>query len=206
MLRRDLLAGGLAALAAAAPAVAKPPAVALAAEDQALVDRAAAYLDGLGEARGRFVQTDSRGGSSQGELYLNRPGKARFEYGSPPRLLVVADGHSVAIHDLRLNTFSRYALSSTPLNLFLQKPVRLDRVGVTAVERTARGFAITARGGVRGMRGQITLSFDDRPLALSQWSIVDAQGARTTVRIVGLETAHGLDPSLFELKDPTGIG
>ncbi|HEY5412561.1 MAG TPA: outer membrane lipoprotein carrier protein LolA [Caulobacteraceae bacterium] len=212
MLRRRLIACGLSALTlAAVPAFAqpsKPPAaLALSADDQALVDRATAYLDGLSEARGRFVQTDARGAVSQGELYLSRPGKARFEYQNPPTLLVVADGRSVAVLDRRLKTFNRYALSSTPLALFLQKRVRLDqKLQVTRVERSSGGFSITAHSSGHGARGQITLSFSDNPVALTQWSLVDAGGARTTVRILDLQTAHGLDPGLFELNDPSRPG
>jgi outer membrane lipoprotein-sorting protein len=214
MLRRRFKACALAVLAiAAAPALAQPPPsgpappVSLSADDQALVDRATAYLNGLNEARGRFVQTDARGGVSQGELYLSRPGKARFEYQNPATLLVVADGRSVAVYDRRLKTFSRYALSSTPLALFLQKQVRLDRkIDVTRVDRFTGGFSITAHGVGRGVRGQITLSFSDNPVGLTQWSLVDASGARTTVRIAGLEPAHGLDPGLFQLDDPSRPG
>ena len=68
------------------------------------------------------------------------------------------------------------------------------------------GFSLTAKSTTRGMKGQITLSFSDEPVALKQWSLVDAQGARTTVRITDLETAHGLDPGLFVLRDPSNPG
>ncbi len=199
MRRRDFLAAALIVTAlGSAPALAAP----LAPEDQALVERAAAYLDGLGEARGRFVQTDPRGQTSEGELYLSRPGRARFEYQNPPSMLVVADGSTVMVYDRRLKAFNRYPLGSTPLGLFLQKHVRLDKIDITSVDRSAGGFSITAKGGGRGMHGQITLSFSDDPIALRQWSIVDAQGARTTLRIDDLQPAHGLDPALFQLRNP----
>ena len=213
MIRRHLLAALLSAIAAgaavAAPAQPAPaqPGANLSAEDRALVDKAVAYLDGLGEARGRFVQTDPRGRTSGGDLYLDRPGKARFEYGNPATLLVVADGRSVAVLDRRLKTFQRYALGSTPLALFLQRPVRLGgKVEVTSVDRFAGGFSLTAKSGVKGMKGQITLTFSDDPVAIKQWSLVDAQGARTTVRIDSLQPAHGLDPGLFVLRDPSNPG
>ena len=198
MRRREFLAAALLATALPACAWAAP----LSADDRALVERAAAYLDGLTEARGRFVQTDARGQTSEGELYLNRPGKVRFEYQQPQSLLVVADGFTVMVLDRRLKTFNRYPLGSTPLGLFLQKHVRLDKVDITGVERFPGGFSITASGGGKTMRGQITLSFADQPVALRQWSIVDAQGGRTTVRISDLTPAHGLDRGLFELRNP----
>ena len=201
MRRRQFLACILLAAAAPAAALAAP----LSPDDQALVDRAAAYLDGLSEARGRFVQTDARGGVSEGELYLDRPGKSRFEYQNPATLLVVADGYTVMVLDRRLQTFNRYPLGSTPLGLFLQKHVRLDRINITGVERFAGGFSITARGG-RGTPGQITLTFSDDPVALKQWSIIDAQGGHTTVRIADLQPTRGLDPALFKLRNPLRPG
>ena len=209
MRRRRLLAALFAVAAAPALAQAPPaaPGAGLSPEDRALVDKAVAYLDALGQAKGHFVQTDARGHVSSGALYLNRPGKARFEYGDPPTMLVVADGRSVAILDRRLKTFNRYALGNTPLALFLQRPVRLGgKVEVTGVSRVAGGFSLTAKSGVKGLKGQITLSFSDDPVAIRQWALVDAQGARTTVRITDLAPAHGLDPGLFELHDPSNPG
>jgi outer membrane lipoprotein-sorting protein len=184
--------------------VAQPP---LSPEDKALVDRAAAYLDGLGEMHGHFVQTDARGAVSQGELFLDRPGKARFDYQNPASLLVVSDGHGVYVLDRRLKTFDRYPLGATPLALFLQKHVRLDqKVVVTRVERFAGGFSLTARDGKKEAQGQIELTFQDNPIALKQWSIRDAQGARTTVRLTDLEPASGLDPALFVPHRPAAEG
>ena len=92
---------------------------ALSADDKALVDKAVAYLQGLSEAKGRFTQTDPRGAVSTGELFLKRPGKARFAYDPPSGLLVVSDGGAVAIQDNRLKTFDSYPLGATPLSLFL---------------------------------------------------------------------------------------
>ncbi len=86
-----------------------------------------AYLQGLGEARARFVQTDARGASTQGTVYLKRPGKARFAYDPPSGLLVVSNGSTVSVADSRLKTFDAYPLMSTPLSLFLAKTIRLDR-------------------------------------------------------------------------------
>ena len=202
--RRRLLALA-AATAALIPlaAFAAPPAVPLSAQDQALVDKAVAYLQGLAEAHGRFVQTDARGATSQGELYLKRPGKARFAYDPPSGLLVVSDGGAVAISDSRLKTFDSYPLAATPLSLFLAKTIRLDRgVQVSHVARMSDGFAITARDGGKETAGQITLSFKDNPMTLAGWTVLDAQGRSTQVVVSGLERASGLAPGLFVLRDP----
>jgi outer membrane lipoprotein-sorting protein len=205
-LTRRSLAFALAAASLAGPAGAQS---ALSAADQTLVDRAIAYLEGLTEAQARFVQTDARGQTAQGTVYLKRPGKARFAYDPPSGLLVVSDGSTVSVADSRLKTFDRYPLGATPLSLFLAKTIRLDRgVQVTTVSRASDGFTLTARDGRRQTAGQIALSFGDEPLRLLGWTVTDAQGRATQVQLQGLASAPGLDAALFELKDPRhgGVG
>ncbi len=201
-LTRRALALGLAALPL--PALASRPAIApLTADDRALVDKAAAYLQGLTEAKGRFVQTDARGTTTQGTVYLKRPGKARFAYEAPSGLLVVADGANVSVADSRLKTFDRYPLMATPLSIFLARQIKLDRgVVISDVTRLADGFTITARDGKKQAEGQITLTFSNSPMALIGWTVSDAQGQATRIRLTGLERASGLAPTLFVLNDP----
>lgn len=200
-LTRRSLALALAATPLAGVAMAQAPG--LSAADKALVDRATAYLQGVTEARARFVQTDARGATSQGTVYLKRPGKARFAYDPPSGLLVVSDGGNVAVQDSRLKTFDRYPLQSTPLSLFLARNIRLDRgVTVTRVARMADGFSITARDATRKTAGQITLNFSNSPLALVGWTVTDAQGRATRVRLAGLQRTPGLSADLFVLKNP----
>ncbi|CAN5634310.1 outer-membrane lipoprotein carrier protein LolA [Phenylobacterium sp. 20VBR1] len=201
-LTRRALALGLAALPL--PALAARPAIApLTADDRALVDKASAYLQGLTEAKGRFVQTDARGTTTQGTVYLKRPGKARFAYEAPSGLLVVADGANVSVADSRLKTFDRYPLMATPLSIFLARQIKLDKgVVISDVTRLADGFTITARDGKKQAEGQITLTFSNSPMALIGWTVSDAQGQATRIRLTGLERASGLAPTLFVLNDP----
>jgi len=200
--RRALMLG-FAAFSLSAPAALAQPARALSPENQVLVDRAVAYLEGLTEARGRFVQTDARGKTVGGALYLKRPGKARFEYDPSAGLLVVSDGGRVSIANSKLKTFESYPLMATPLSLFLAKQIRLDRgVAITHVARQSDGFTLTARDGRKEAEGQITLAFAEAPLRLIGWTVTDAQGQSTRIRISDLQKTSGLAPSLFVLKDP----
>jgi len=199
--RRLLIAAagaGLASAVLSGPALAAP----LSADDQALVEKAQAYIQGLGSAKGRFVQTDARGSQSQGTLWMQRPGKARFAYEGASKLLVVSNGNNVNIFDGRLKTFESYPLERTPLALLLAREVRLDQgVKITGVNRLADGFSITAEDSRRLTRGRITLDFSNDP-QLMGWTVIDAKGARTRVRLVDLEKVSGLDPKLFVLSDP----
>lgn len=198
------------ALLLAAPALVLAPAVAtaapgktLSAEDKALVDKATAYLQGLQSARGAFVQTDSRGSMTKGALYLQRPGKARFEYEAPSSLLVVSDGRVVSVADKRLKTVNRYFLTQTPLKLFLADEIRLDRgVHVSQVTKLSDGFEITAQDRAGKTKGQIVLTFADSPMQLLGWKITDARNAATQIRLTSLVRASGLDPNLFKAPFP----
>ena len=207
-----LLALALAPLAASAQtpqllaptgAAAKPVATVLSPDDQAIVDRAVAYLEGLNSASGRFVQTDARGTETQGTISLQRPGKARFEYDPPAGLLVVADGHLVSVLDRRLKTFDSTPEGATPLGLFLAGRIKLNGgVKVTRVAHLSDGFSLTAEDPRRLTRGSITLNFTDAPLTLAGWALTDPRGGLTRVRLTDFKAAPGLDPALFVLRDP----
>lgn len=203
------LAGASAPTIVSAAAQARPAAqpAGLSAADRALVNKAAAYLQSLKGARGRFVQTDPNGSTSQGNFYLQRPGKIRFEYDPSRPLLVVSDGHNVKVYDRALKTFDQYPLGATPLSLFLDREIRLDRgVVVERVDRVPGGFSILARDGRKQAEGRIRLVFADGPMQLREWTVTDARGQQTRVRLSGLTQVANLDPKLFQLRDPTQRG
>jgi outer membrane lipoprotein-sorting protein len=171
-------------------------------EHQALVDQAVDYLEALSTAKGRFAQSNTKGQRSSGTLYLNRPGKARFEYDAPAMMVVVADGKNVSVYDGRLKTFDRYPLNATPLGIFLARRIRLDRqVVISAFSRRADGFTITLKDARGGSNDSLIMDFSDAPMNLVGWTVVDGQ-ARTDVRLTGLAPAGALDQALFTLADP----
>ena len=115
----------------------------------------------------------------------------------------MADGTNVTVADPRLKTFERYPLVATPLSLFLSRRIRLDGdTQVTAVRRNEEGFEVTAQDNRRRAEGRIALAFSDSPLALTGWTVTDAQGRSTRVELKDFRKVSGLPASLFEIKDP----
>ncbi len=195
-------AAGLAALAG--PALAQTGTVTLSTADQVLVAKAAKYLQNLEEEEGRFEQTNPRGAMQTGDIFLKRPGKARFQYDPPSGLLVVADGKNVSVWDSRLRTFDRTPLGATPLAILLARQIRLDQdVEVFRVGRYDDGFYLSARNanGQTRTEGYITLVFGDNPMQLRGWTLVDGQGQATRVKITSLNKTP-IRPEMFVLDDP----
>jgi len=202
MLSRRALGLGAAGLLAlsAVPAVARTN---LSADDQAVLREAQTYLSGMTSVQGTFVETGPNNQRREGRFWLQRPGKMRFEYTNPEGLLVVADGNNVNRYDPRLNSFRQVPLAQTPLSTFLAREVRLDQgVRIDRVTRMESGaYAITARDARRPNEGSVILAFAGG--RLQEWTITDAQGARTRLQLTTLQPASGLSASLFQLRDPT---
>lgn len=198
MIRRLFLGLVAATAFGAASAVAAP----LSPDDKAMVDGAAAYLQSLAGAEGKFTQTAPDGSISTGTLTLQRPGKARFAYDPPALLTIVSDGKTVWLADGKLKTVDHAPLSRTPLNILLAQQVRLDRgVTVSRVDRNSEGFAITASATNHESEGRIVIYFAAKSTggvsALRGWNLTDAQGRTTRVRLGDLTARSGLSPTLF---------
>lgn len=203
-LSRRQFAFSAAALAAfaAAPVHAQDS---LSAEDRASLQQAQAYLQSMASVEGDFIETGAGGQRRQGRFWLKRPGKMRFEYTTPEGLLVVSDGSNVMRYDPRLEVFRQVPLGQTPLSIFLARTVRLDQgVRVDRVTRMPSGaFAITARDARRPNEGSVILAFAGSPVRLQEWTVIDAQGARTRTQLTRIQPAANLPNSLFQLRDPT---
>jgi outer membrane lipoprotein-sorting protein len=205
--RRLALTGALGVLAASPLEAEAPAPAALSDRDQALVRRATAYLDGLDTATGAFVQTSSDGRRSEGTVWLQRPGRARFDYAPPSGLKIAADGHVVTVVDERLKTIHSYPLGATPLSLFLARHVALDQgARIEAVQPTAGGFSIRVRGGRGDARGSISLEFRDDPLALVGWAVTDARGAVVRVALSHFDRSAPRPAAFFVLRAPAPDG
>lgn len=90
------------------------------ADSAEIVDQVSQAVRKLKSVQGRFVQTSINGPTLQGDFYLKRPGRIRFEYDEAP-YKVVADGTRLAIYDEELDTADLLPLVSTPLHFLLKK-------------------------------------------------------------------------------------
>ena len=199
--------GGIAAIAQVQPQLTQAQQQPLAAftspqtvpNDLARVDTA---LNNTLSFSGRFDQYAADGSVESGQIYLQRPGKMRFEYDAPSPLLIVSDGVTMTQQDRALETFDRVPLASTPLNFFLKENVNLARdTEVVALQKLSNEWRVSARDGSGEMDGVITMIFDAQTLALKEWVITDGFGGNTRVILSNLRYNDRLDPRLFVLRE-----
>lgn len=167
--------------------------------DSEVVERVNAYLDNLNAVQGRFVQINPDGSAYEGEIYLDRPGKARFDYDNYP-LLIVADGMTVAQRDEELETTDRVSLKSTPLYYLLKSDVNLtEDAQVEAAGTSGDSTFVTLSDPEGEFEGVLTLYFSSPSLELREWIATDALGQETRFALTDVRRASSLDPRLFTL-------
>jgi outer membrane lipoprotein-sorting protein len=187
-----------AAAATSAPTAA--PAAPL--SDRAIVERANAYFNGLSSLVANFVQVGGDGRRLTGTLYVQRPGKLRFEYDAPATIEIVADGSSLAVRDRKLVTQDLYPVSQTPLKFLLRDRVELGRdIKVLGADADAEGARVSLEdGSTLGGTSKITLFFDPAVQTLTKWRIVDPQGFGTTVSLSDIDRGRRVDNKLFVIN------
>jgi outer membrane lipoprotein-sorting protein len=210
------------ASATSAPSAAASPVVTAAAEPQRLVatpakaaprqaapltredaiDRLNAYFNGFSTLQGDFIQFAADGRRFEGKIYIQRPGKMRFEYRPPVTMEVVADGTSVAIRDKKLATQDLYSIGQTPLKFLVKERMDLARDSqVTNV--STKGDILSVKIEDRSTLGgtsKITLNYDLAANELRQWVVIDPQGYETSVSLYNLDTQRRPDPKNFVIN------
>ena len=204
--RRTLLRGAaVLAVASAAPGrswAAAPVATALAPQDTADLKRIETYLGNIKTMQAVFEQTNPDGSTAEGELFMSRPGKLRFEYQPPVQMLIISDGNFVAVNDLELKNVQFFPVESTPVWFLLREAIKLSGdVTVTRFERGPKSLRVSCVQTKDPNAGGITLVFQDDPLVLKQWIVLDPQHRITTVALEDPRQGVDLKPELFYLPN-----
>jgi outer membrane lipoprotein-sorting protein len=173
-----------------------------------VVERANAYFTNVSTLVADFTQVGGDGRRQGGTLYLQRPGKVRFEYDPPATLQVIADGRSVAVRDRKLATQDLYSISQTPLKFLLRERVNLGQdIRITGIINDGDSVRINLEdSSTLGGTSRIALYFDSQVESLNQWRIVDAQGFQTVVVLGRIERGRRIDQDLFKIQYEALVG
>lgn len=171
------------------------------ANQKAQAAKVSAYLSSLQTLVGNFVQVGPDGSKTQGDFYIQKPGKVRFEYDAPSPIDIVADGSSLVVRDRKLATQDVYPLSQTPLRFLLSDRIDLMKdtnvVNVSA-DDVFTSVTIEEKQALVGT-SRLLLMFGAKDGQLKQWTVTDPQGYDTTIAVYNLDSSKKLDPSMFKI-------
>ena len=179
-----------------------PPAPVFETTQRAMLEKVNNYFNSVTTLAGKFVQVGPDGSKTEGQFYMQKPGKIRFEYDPPSPIELISDGDTVAVRDRKLATQDIYPLSQTPLKFLLSDKLDLmkdasvagiyqDELFVTVVIEDKNVIAGTHR---------LMIMFSKKDMQLKQWTVTDPQGYDTTVAVSDLDPGKRLDPKLFKIN------
>jgi outer membrane lipoprotein-sorting protein len=171
------------------------------ANQKAQAAKVSAYLSSLQTLVGNFVQVGPDGSKTQGDFYIQKPGKVRFEYDPPSPIDIIADGSALVVRDRKLATQDVYPLSQTPLRFLLSDRIDLMKdtnvVNVTSDDLFV-SVTIEEKQALIGT-SRLLLMFGAKDGQLKQWTVTDPQGYDTTVAVYNLDAGKKLDPAMFKI-------
>ncbi len=170
------------------------------------------FFDGLTTLTANFEQTVQNAQLStveqtSGALWIERPGKFRWNYAEPYLQEIVSDGNKIWIYDADLEQVTvkdaKAALGQTPaLLLSGTQPIAesftihelINEAGLAWVELTPKD----AEAGFSGMR----LGFKGN--ILQEMLLQDNLGQTTRINFSGLAINFPVDPKVFQFTVPEG--
>ena len=176
---------------------------ALSIKDQQDLQRIEDYLNNLKNISAGFLQIDGAGGMMHGELAIARPGKMRVDYDSPSKNFMIADGDFVHIWNDDLQSQTNVEQGTSLAEFILRDPVRMSGdVTVTKIKRFPAKIEVTLVQTNDPGAGSLTLVFEDRPLKLRQWKVVDPQGRTTGVNLENMSDDAKFPAGYFVFSPP----
>ena len=159
------------------------------------------YLNGITTVEGRFIQSSSNGSYAEGNIWIERPDKMRFEYDPPVPLLIIASDRTLALYDKELKQISQVPVWDTPLWFLFEDEIKLDdSLVLTKLEYGAGEVVIRIQEEqAEGNLSSVTLTFSEAPVALRKWEVVDSQGVIVQTGLVNPVYGTQMNPDLFDI-------
>lgn len=199
--RRAALAAPLLAVIAAALAAPAAAAQRPLTDPEAVgeINRIEGYLNGIRTMQSRFIQINPDGSAWNGNLYVRRPGRFRFEYDPPIPHLLIANGSWLFHVDRALQETNVIPLAKTPAQFLVREDVSLKNdFTITKLEQSQGIVQIGLVTRDSPELGEVTLTFTDKPLELRKWTVRDMQENITQITLQNTRYGVNLNPDMFK--------
>jgi len=169
--------------------------------------RVQAHLRAIKTMTADFAQTDQNGKTLTGTLTLKQPGRIRFQYQKGVPLLIVGDGKALTMIDYKVNQVSRWPIGDSPLSILLDPTRDLSRYAHAVPSQVPGRLLIEGRDPKHPEFGTITIGFTEAPsapggLMLAGWTVLDAQGNRSTIILSNQKFNKPVSDRTFLWRDP----
>ena len=158
------------------------------------------YFFNLGSIKGEFTQIDQIGNITKGIFYSNGEGSIRFEYSTPPEMLIIINKGIFSIREKKDSKVNYYSLEDSPLANLLSKELTLDSFHINSLEIAGKIATIELRTKKSSLRNSIFITADYPQPILRQWKIIDTQKKETTVFFSKINPINSKLDSFFEIN------
>jgi outer membrane lipoprotein-sorting protein len=170
-----------------------------------------AHLRAITTMTAGFAQTDRNGRTLTGTVTLKQPGRIRFQYEKGVPLLIVGDGKALTMIDYQVSQVSRWPVGNSPLGLLLDPSKDISRYAHLVPGAPEGRILIEGHDPKHPEFGTITIGFSrlagaPAGLALAGWSVLDAQGNRTTTVLSDQKFGTPVSDQAFLWRDPRPKG
>ena len=171
-----------------------------AAVDKKLVGMAEKYLNSVTGLNGGFTQV-SNGKTQTGIFSMLRPGRVRLDYKNAP-IQLIADGQDLYFYDKSLDQITTVPITSTPAGILVRKKIDLQNADINVYETNSDKDTFTLKMNLRGQEGlgHMDVVFDNNPVKLKSWSVVDATSTKTDVVFNNLKPKTDFGKNYFQLS------
>jgi outer membrane lipoprotein carrier protein len=157
----------------------------------------------LFDEKGQLLET------SEGEMFVQRPGKFRWDYQTPYKQLIVADGTTVWVHDIDLEQVSKKAmnkaLGKTPAILLSSHTNVEEEFFVNALPAPAPDVVLLELRPKDAQAQFETIRINLKNNELVAFELLDNLGQKTKMSFSQTEHNTKLASHLFIFVPPAGV-
>ena len=148
-----------------------------------------AYLNSVQTLKAKFIQINNDGSQSSGMIWLEKPGKLRFEYDEPSSLLVVSNSGFTAVIDRLSNTPpQRYFTKNIPLSFMVEENVNLSEKEISfALTESEDTIQLDIFKDRLESERELSIKFNIDPFTISGWTVQTPTGENITVNLLDTE-------------------
>ena len=161
------------------------------------------YLNSIKSMQAEFIQSATNNSYAEGMLYIQKPNRMNMQYSEDVGISIIGDGKYIIYHDSELDQTTHIGYKDVPAALILSNNLKIDdkEISVADFYQDAGFTSVTFEYKKSDNIPPITLTFNNSPFELKQWSTKDPQGIIVTVSLYNIKKDVKLKDDLFKFKN-----